>query len=177
MATWQFDLHYLPRTAVDARYAARPIAIPDEELGSAEWWSEVSVPAAVVESLSSMLPPAASRSQHVRKWGQEDGDRIDVIYDDGAVCSIFVRIDTREISFRFVDAVVGLAVRNDWLLRLQDKRIIDPYVSTLMSAIQRSDSFRFVLDPMKFIQELQKQRDADERGDSRARIVRLRGDE
>jgi hypothetical protein len=173
MAIWQFDLHYIPRAALQARYAMQPAVISDEEFDSVDWWSHAAISLSTVERLLETVPPAPSWREGLLVCGSDDGNRIDVSFAGAMVQSVFARIDTRTISYAFLETLVKLADENEWVLRLQDRRILPPSTIGLMSAIQRSDSFRFVVDPATFLNELSKRRAAEKISDAPSRVVGL----
>jgi hypothetical protein len=156
MATWQFDLHCLPSESVRHFYGKIPTAIPRVDFDEKKWWENVVVPIDLREKLSKLLPPMASWSEQVLKWGTDDGNRIDLVIHDDSVANFFIRIDVRNISSHFLEELVSLLQRNDWLLISDHGTIIQPSMAELLAAIRESSAFRYVENPKIFLEEMTK---------------------
>lgn len=161
MATWQFDLHALPSGAVARIYPSTPLMIPRADMDSQVWWKGVATPVNLRTDLAKLLPPLKSWNSNLEQWGHEDGNRVDVMWDSGAIADVFVRVDVRNLSHVFLVKLLELARKNDWLLRTQDERVFRPSLTRLLSAIHKSDAFRFVEDPRAFLDALEKARQSE----------------
>lgn len=162
MASWQFDLHLLPRIGAERRYGTLPAAIPLESIGDEEFWRGVSLTSALRTQISQMLPPLKSWTADIECWGYEDGNRIDIVLEKEAIVDFFVRVDVRESSQVFLVSLLQIARQNDWLVRTGDGRVFRPSLSRLLTAIQASQAFRFVQDPLRFLEALGRARTCDE---------------
>jgi hypothetical protein len=154
VATWQFDMHLLPIASVSRAYGTTPLIIPRSEFDSQVWWEGVDSPSALRAHISRFLPPLQSWNKATDRWGIEDGDRIDISWENDSIASIFVRIDLRSMSQTFLAEVIGLARASDCLLRIADGRLLRPSMAKLLSAIHTSPAFRFVTDPVSFLRDL-----------------------
>lgn len=128
------------------------------DLDSQEWWKDVAAPTNLRTDLATLLPPLKSWNSNLEQWGHEDGNRIDVMWDNGAITDIFIRVDVRNLSHVFLVNLLELVRKNDWLLRSQDERVFRPSLTKLLTAIHKSHAFRFVEDPRAFLEELEKAR-------------------
>lgn len=154
MATWQFDLHCLPSDALRRYYEEFPSAITREEFEQRDWWEAVTVPHDLKDQLSTLLPSTESWSEYIQKWGEEDGNRIDLVYQNEHVADLFVRVDVRNISYVFLSGLIKLVQRNGWLMVTERGDLIQPSVANLLSSIRRSDAFRYVENPKDFLAKL-----------------------
>lgn len=154
MATWQFDLHLLPSRAVTATHGGVPLTIFREDFDKGDWWRDVTITPNIKAQLAKLLRPASSWSPRIEVWGIEDGDRIDVVGESGHVEDILVRVDVRDLSYKFLMEMTKVARENDWLILTQDNHVLRPSVKEVLRAIHRSDSFRFVRDPAAFLEKL-----------------------
>lgn len=161
MATWQFDFHLLPSAAVSDFYRGTPLTIPHADFDNHAWWKGVATPPNLRADLGKLLPSLRSWSPSLEQWGLEEGNRIDVMWDSGAIVNFFVRIDVRDVSHVFLVKLLELIRKNDWLMRTQDERMLRPSLTRLLSAIHKSDSFRFVEDPRAFVEALEKARHSE----------------
>jgi len=154
LAIWQFDLHVLPCDAVKAAYGdIRPLTLSKSDFEKYANWDECHLKD-IEGAVASLLEERSSWGRHLRTWGDEDGNRIDLTYQAGILSSIFVRIDVRTVSYTFIGGFLDVARRNDWVLLTGDGRLLDPSASQLLSAIQRSTAAKFVADPEQFLKNL-----------------------
>lgn len=161
MATWQFDLHLVPASTVAMAFKVTPITITQYQFDDVNWWRGVALSNETKSAFSKLLPPATSWSSDIETWGDEEGNRVDFLFDNSELADIFVRIDVRNVSFAFVIGLIQLARENDWLFLTQDRHFLRPFFDELMGAIKRSDSFRFVENPEHFLRTLEKMRSRD----------------
>lgn len=161
MATWQFDIHALPSAAVARVYGSTPLTISRADFDVQEWWKDVPAPKSFRADLAKLLPPLKSWNSNLEQWGHDDGNRIDVMWSDGAIADIFIRVDVRNLSHVFLVNLLDLVRKNHWLLRTQDERVFPPSLSKLLSSIGKSDAFRFVEDPRAFLDALESARQSE----------------
>ena len=159
MAIWQFELHLLPEATLRGRYGGVPITLPASEVEEGTNWIGVSAPPDLRDGLSRILSKGMHWSTTVDTWGDEDGDRIDVVWDDDRICDIRVRVDVRTASYQFTASVLQMARANQWVLWVDSGHVLKPVLRRLLREIERSDSFRFVQDPHAFIAQVRRLED------------------
>ena len=156
MAIWQFAFHLLPRESVEQHFGILPLMIKRREFDQVKWWQEPYSTLNLTGEFSKFLSKAPSWSEDIEIWGKENEDRIDVVRENGQLADLYVRVDVRKISFSFLMQVLGLAQKYNWLLLTQSNYVLFPSFGKLLSAIHRSDSFKFVENPQAFLTELEK---------------------
>lgn len=154
MAIWQYDIVAIPREPITSVCARLPADIPPELFDSRNWWSGRRGPDET--ELSALLTPSTSWSESIKVWGANDGNRIELHFDKAELFEIKIRIDMREPSRQFLDGVVELAARHDWVFWAEEARAIEPSFDALASDITRSRAFSFVRDPSGFLERLNK---------------------
>jgi len=154
MATWQYDIHLVPRGAVKA---ADPGSsnLYDEDL-AAEEWQRYGDTKELLARLAGLLPPLKSWHESISMWGAEDGNRIDVSFEGSNIDGIMVRIDVRRISLPFIESLIEIALEGELMLVLDGGAVVAPEASILLCAVRRSNAFRFVQDPVMFLEALAK---------------------
>ena len=150
MATWQFDLHLIPKERLITLVGAYPLRIPRELLDETKWWDGKVAPDRLDADLASFLRKTKSWHPQLAVWGEEDGNRIDVLYENNDVFEIFVRIDLRQRDRGFVIALVRLATKHEGVFVTSTMRVLEPTVNNLIKAMKESDAYRFVNDPKAF---------------------------
>lgn len=161
MAIWQFDLHCLPRRTVVGQIGELPLTILPSGFDDGDWWRGEILETTLADQFSQLLPKAQSWSPKIQMWGQENGDRIDLASDDATIQDVLVRIDVRNIDYKFLMSFIQCADANNWVLLTQDNYVLVPSLSRLLSAIRRSDSFQFVADPHDFLKRLKASSQSD----------------
>jgi hypothetical protein len=148
MAIWQFDLHLVPRAD-----AARNPVLPGSELKN-EAWADATLPMNYQAQLDAIAPRTKSWSPKVEMWGVEDGSRITVWWIDGRISSVWVRLDARDPSPAFAEAVLDLARRWDCVLLAKGGELVEPEMEKLGPVLARSGAAQFVLDPRGYLAKL-----------------------
>src|SRR6266446_3536837 len=116
VATWQFDFHVLPGAAVASMYGAVPLRIPRSDFDSGKWWDSTITPTSLETDIATLLPSLESWSKDLHQWGQDDGNRVDVMWQSGSVASILVRVDVRRYSPVFLIGFLDIARKHGWVL-------------------------------------------------------------
>lgn len=161
MATWQFDMHALPSASAARIYGCTPLRIPRADMDDQAWWHGVASPLHLRADLARLLPSLKSWTSGIEQWGYEDGNRIDVVWDGEAITDFFIRLDVRDLSRVFLVNLMEFLRRENWLLRTQDEQVFRPSLTRLLSAIHKSDVFRFVQDPLAFLKALEDARQTE----------------
>ena len=111
-------------------------------------------PADYRDTLDQIAPRLRSWSRDIEWWGSEDGDRIDVLLERGWPIEGLIRIDLRGPSAEFIEAVLRFAADDGFRLLDEYRREIEPVVSEFMLALRGSRAFRFVEDPIRYLNRL-----------------------
>jgi hypothetical protein len=154
MALWQFDLHCLPSAVVVERLGHIPLAMTRADFDNFTWWERQANPGGIASQFDRFLPRTSSWSSKNTTWGQEDGNRIDLVASELSVMDIFIRIDVRDFDLKFLTFLIRCADVNKWVFLTQESYVIAPSLPKLLSAIRRSASFRFVINPEEFLSKL-----------------------
>jgi hypothetical protein len=154
VATWQFDFHLIPASSVERRFRVMPVALPVEEYDGTDWWEACELRAEIEADLSQLLPRGHSWDSERETWGEEDGNRFDLLGQGARIAEVFGRLDVRTLSLPFLNRVVDIARRRDLLIVTEDRHVLRPSLKELLAAIHRSRSFAFVTDPEGFLDNL-----------------------
>ncbi len=164
MALWQFDVRVVPRAALENATGDVPLTMSQSEyLNKDHDWSEYGTLEGLAETLSETLKTRKTWSADIKGWGEEDGDRVDIYYHSNVPESWSVRFDMRSLDHPFTIKIVDLAADYNAVFVTQERYVISPSYSKLLARMQRSSSFKFVENPEKFFNQIDKQE--DENGD------------
>ncbi len=139
MAVWQFDLYFI-------RNDESP---PDT---TAEDWDMPPLPRELVsgiqETLAHYFGPPWFMLEDWLVFGPENGNRIDVGFDDEAGASVFVRCDKRIEAPQFLVLVADLAKSHECRFFCPEtKELIDPDLHRLSNAMAQSQALRISGNP------------------------------
>jgi hypothetical protein len=128
MAVWQFDMYFI----------ARGMQAPDL---NAEGWETPALPLPLVydvqKDLAHCLGPPWLMLPDWLVFGPEKGNRVDVLFENEAEGSIFVRCDVREKAPQFLVLVSDLAQSHECrFFSPQSREFIEPSLETVLSAIK-----------------------------------------
>lgn len=158
MATWEVYLRLVPRTAVLKEYGRVPVSLSREQYENGNWWKAFDDADQLVDQLNSTLATRASWSAHLRGWGSDDGNRIDLRNEDGRISELTARIDARD-PVRFSGILADLASRFD-LVAINDAfsvRVLTP--DQIRLEVMRSGAAEFVSDPEAYLRGLDQRTD------------------
>ncbi len=156
MATWQYYLHLIPRPALIGLFGSVPKYLDSDTFNDTDWWSEYSC-SDYEAALGSLLKESGSWSETIGNWGDDDGNFISVILEDGRVAEIGVRLDVRALDPNFVKGLCKFSRQCDCLFFTEDLKLMEPAPRLLLDEIVRSDAFAFVSDPVGFLKKRQAQ--------------------
>lgn len=142
--------------SVEGVYRSIPVTIARSDFDETEWWDGVTATHELVEELSSLLPQLPSWQADIISWGEEDGDRIDIVSEQGALKEVFIRFDVRRMSWLFIIEILRIARTRGLGLLTEDGHLLRPTPVEFSSAVRRSTAARFVSDPEGFLEQLKK---------------------
>lgn len=154
MATWQFDFFLIPDTSVtkdSGQLRVTNVELDREQIINLE---RVDISDSSLSDLTDGLPVLKSWSSKIKIWGDFESDRIDILSKGNHIAEIFIRTDIRKINLIFVTKALKFAQVNKLVSFVSADQIFEPSPKLLMNAIQRSDAFRFVVDPHDFLRKL-----------------------
>ena len=151
MALWQFDLRLIPRLQVQDEAGTTPERL-SEEAADRLPGAIAHERDAVLSQLISELPLAWSSEAGMRAYGAVDGNRIDVIGEQGLVIDeIRVRFDIRSIDQEFLSRVIAYARAMGSVCLTEELEIVEPDRESLIREFENSTARRFLVDPTAYL--------------------------
>jgi hypothetical protein len=142
MAAWQVPFYIIPRRALLSRGA-----LDISDLDATPWWATHALPPDYQRRLGALASAAPSSSAEVQTWGSEDGNRIDVLSEDGRVSAIMARVDVRRLDSKFGAALLQFVRTAGAVLVRNDGRVVEPTIAAYAAALRSSDAWQFSSDP------------------------------
>jgi hypothetical protein len=153
MAAWQVDFYVVPRRAVGVPASTA--------LADTDWWAHSKLPANFAARLATVLAPVGPSGAGVEAWGAEDGNRVEIAFDDGRVSRVMVRVDVRRLDSRFGAVLLELVRKADAVLIRTDGLLIEPLISAFGAALRNSSAWRFANDPAAWVSKYASSDDED----------------
>ena len=151
MATWQFDFSFVPISDLSSTFEK-------DENGSfdfSSFWIKNQPPENYRELIAKFLLPSISWSKDILMFGKEDKTCIDVSLENNYVVDISVRIDLRTFNMDLMNKIVDLAKLFKCSLFLYEtNELIESNSQILFEKIKNSNAAKFVIDPRKFLDEI-----------------------
>lgn len=154
MAIWQYDLQLVFKEKLVSFFNEIPKNIDEDKYESIEWFENISLPPDFDSRVSQILPPSESWSDDIKQYGKDTGDCISLVYENDLIVEILIRIDIRNISLRFIEKLVDLALYCNSFFLTSTFLILAPNISNILDDINNSASAAFLKDPKKFLNDL-----------------------
>lgn len=157
MAIWQYTAYLIPQAAVAADGRMAELMVTPVGFDHPPLVFPIA-PATLEQLVDVFLPPRRSWHEHLRTWGDEAGDAIDIWYEGDRIDSIRVRLDLRDITRERIGCLVNLA-RKAGCCFLEAERlgVVPADDDALLESIGASGSARFVADPRGFLERLSRE--------------------
>jgi hypothetical protein len=147
MADWQVEFAIVPRRAL-AGSPRRTLA----EVMDANWWATGALPADYASKLTAIALSAPSTSApEVQTWGEAEGNRVDVRFENGRVSRVTARVDVRKLDARFGAMLLQFARVADAVLIRRDGLVIEPMAGAFGAALKTSEAWRYANDTGAFM--------------------------
>jgi len=142
MAEWQVEFAIVPRRAL----ATRPsVSLP--KIIETDWWSSERLPAGYSQQLAAVASPGFSPAPERQSWGDEDGNRVEIWFDNGRATRMTARVDVRRLDAKFGAMLLQFARVAEAVLVRRDGLVVEPIVGAFGSALRSSKAWRYATDP------------------------------
>lgn len=156
MAAWQLDLTLIPRQSVERHGLSVDDHIQREQLEQVAWWEGFALPPQYRRQISSFAPWSKPWSDGWEVYGDEGGNRVDVITEGGRVAEVRVRVDAREPDVRFLEQLVDFASSIDAVFVSPELRIVAPDLRAIWVELELSPAANFIRDPAGALERLER---------------------
>jgi len=146
MAVWQVDFAIVPRRAF-----ARNPRVPIRDLLDTDWWSAEHLPSGFSQQIAAIAPIGSSSTSERQTWGEEDGNRIDVWFENGRATRMTARVDVRRLDAKFGAMLLQFTRVADALLVRADGLVVEPLVGAFGAALRSSPAWQYVSDPAAYL--------------------------
>ncbi len=154
MAIWQWDVWIVPRKEVVERLSVIPEYMDQDWFETNEWWNTASE-TELVGFFDSLLPTYDTLwAKNTQSWGSDDGDRVELMTEDGKITDVVIRVDLRDLNINFLASLMIFSAASEYVFySLESKKFIEPDLSELLNEIRNSRKMVFIRDPEKFFED------------------------
>lgn len=181
MATYQFLTFVLPKKALENKYDEIPKQLEikhvewekywdswDMELNDApepkfedaistKWWKEISIDIQQLRSEIDKIIPRASWNNE--SWKTENGEidhdlSIDFNEKENYIEDFRFRTDLRDTKLDFLNAMLELCDRNNWILMDENGNLCNPNIKELAELLKNSRAHLFITNLNEFFDNL-----------------------
>ena len=171
MAIWQFSITFLPKEPLLKEFGEIPSRLSEDywQLLDYENLEESDDPLrkfwhghtlefyeSIIAELSNNYPEVEWLKEYKNSygWGNTQTDDIYLSFEENQVTEFTGRNNLRQIDKKFISRILKISQEKDLVLVDRNGNIFEPQWESLLSRIKESDSFRFVENPRKFIENL-----------------------
>ena len=180
MATYQFLTFVLPRKPIEKKYGGIPkqleikhaewekywdnwnmelneAAGPEfEDAISTKWWKGIQINIAELRDEIDKIIPRASWNNE--SWKIENGEvdhdlSIDYNEKENFIEDFRFRTDLRDSELNFLNSMLELCDRNDWILMNEDGNLCNPNIKELEELLKISKAHLYITNPTKFFED------------------------
>ncbi|QTE21799.1 hypothetical protein [Polaribacter cellanae] len=180
MATYQFLTFVLPRKPIEKKYGGIPKQLeikhaewekywdnwnmklneaPEPEFEDAistKWWKEIQINIAELRDEIDKIIPRASWNNE--SWKIENGEvdhdlSIDYNEKENFIEDFRFRTDLRDSELNFLNSMLELCDRNDWILMDEDGNLCNPNIKELAELLKISKAHLYITNPTKFFED------------------------
>ena len=151
MATWQFDFSFVPIDNLSIK-----IEMDENDLVDfSSFWLLKQPPENYKELITKILYPTKSWHKDILIFGKEDETCIHVCLENKNVIDVSARIDLRTFDMNLLTKIVDLAkLFKCSLFLFETNELIESNSQILFEKIKNSNAAKFVIDPRKFLDEI-----------------------
>jgi hypothetical protein len=181
MATYQFLTFVLPRKPIKKKYGGIPEQLEikhaewekywenyDVELNEApepefedaistKWWKGIQINIAELRNEIDQIIPRTSWNNEIWKIknGEVDHDlSIDYNEKENFIEDFRFRTDLRDSKLNFLNSMLELCNRNDWILMDENGNLCNPNIKELAELLKISRAHLFITNPNEFFENL-----------------------
>jgi hypothetical protein len=143
MAPWQVNFQVVPHRAI----AAAPRPLTAEIVRDTEWWAVGAALPDLRERLATVARPAAGAAPGAERWGDPEGNGVEVQRVNGRVTRIIARVDVRKLDPKFGAALLGFVRSAQSVLVREDGWVAEPTVGAFSGALRGDPAWAFANEP------------------------------
>lgn len=157
MAVWQVEFAIVPRRGLAATLRA-----PLSQILDADWWTDQPLPVGYSQQLAAIAPVGPSWTAELQTWGEQDGNRVDVWFENGRAARMIARVDVRRLDARFGAMLLQFARIANAVFVRDDGLVVEPLVGAFGAALRTSSAWQYASDPLAYLASHSEPEDDDE---------------
>jgi hypothetical protein len=143
MAPWQVNFQIVPHRAM----AAAPRALTAETVRTTDWWGIGVVPRDLRQRLALVANPSSRTTPGLDRWGDTEGNGVEVLLVEGRVSRISASVDVRKLDPKFGAALLGFVRSAQSVLVRDDGWVAEPTVGAFSGALRGDPAWKYANEP------------------------------
>lgn len=169
MAIYQYHLTVIPRQSILQHWDIIPTkieidnnpAFDEDDLINVRWWNKEQIKFEAIEQMISKFLGQVEwtkKSSDFKTFGDNETNDITIVRADcGQLLEeLSFRIDLRKIDRVFIDNMFAIVKDLDCLLLDRQGNLFEPSNENLADNVKKSNAFKFVTNPIDFLDKLGK---------------------
>lgn len=170
MAVYQYYLAVVPKQGIEKKCDSIPTEIVvSTETGYFEsdaeiYWKEVEMKADEIVTEMDLIVDRANwgndkTSINWKTYSKEVDNDASIYLDEEflTIREFSFRADLREKNLKFLKNMIELGVKNEWLFFDRKGKLMKPDFEEIKNSIRNSNAYSFLEDPIKFLENIDKQ--------------------
>lgn len=143
MAIWQYKLFVLPEEEVDS-YFLNKDSVSEKAFNEIDWWKYRQIDIKLFEPLIRLLDKENSWSENIVQLGNLDSNCVELLYEEGRMVEISIRIDLRTDYNNMVKIFCEFADENDCVFLNESLKVLEPSPLIVLSDIDNNKYREFM---------------------------------
>lgn len=147
MALWQTGFMMVPK---DKLYSNSNI----ETVDISSLWSGYNIKQDSIDEVEKALKRTKSWSEDILQLGDISGTVIEIFYAEDMIDEVTCRLDLRNINTKIIDSILNFISANNIAIIAGNKLYLAPNRESILEIVKKSDAYRFIENPQKFLEEI-----------------------
>jgi len=153
VAIWQFSVEFVP-----AGWLGNRQAITEDDYNESLWWVGNQPSQGFEQKIAALLPEAKSWSPHLRQWGVQESDLVEVWYENGVVDSVSARLDCRNINPLLLRKIFELSEAFGCrMVYMRDLTVVGEDFESFVQKLWDSPNHKFLENPGEWLPKMAKE--------------------
>lgn len=144
---WQVEFHVVPERVLRGSAGALPAA----SLLNTRWWEGMPLPLDYAARLDAIAPGGPAAEPGTKRWGDPDGNCLEVRSASGAVTNIVARVDLRRLDTKFSAGLLLLVRHLGAALVRADGPVVEPTIGAFGAALRGTRAWTYANDTAGWI--------------------------
>jgi phosphotransacetylase len=145
MALWQTGFMMVPKDELHSNNNIECVDI-------SSLWSGYNIKKESIDEVEKILKRTKGWSEDIVQLGDVSGTVIEIFYAENMIDEVTCRLDLRNINTKIIDSILNFMSTNNVAIIADNKVYLEPNRESILEIIKKSDAYRFIENPQKFLE-------------------------